>query len=221
MCEIPLLHALAMKGLRRPIVKWMYFWVMGICTWALFYYHVQASVIKPLMSRYRKHSSHPGRWGDTSMEPLMEKGTRNCSPGPEDFKTVLNTIRWLREPQHVRIGMDLRSSAHLCDAWGKGLVQNCPVHQLQIWDRNPHPLTGSGHGASSTALRTPGNLYRDSQSLRTWRESSLKPPEEMRVKTISTSPSWQTKDTASWQMFWWLWDARVLGESCLEDREMA
>ena len=37
----------------------------------------------------------------------MEKVTLDCYPGPEDLKTVLNAIRLLLEPQHVRKGMDL------------------------------------------------------------------------------------------------------------------
>lgn len=45
MCEISLFHALAVKGLHKPVAQWMYFWVMGIRRWASFYYHVQAIVI--------------------------------------------------------------------------------------------------------------------------------------------------------------------------------
>ena len=33
--------------------------------------------------------------------------TFDCYPGPEDFKTVLNAIRLLLEPQYIRKGMDL------------------------------------------------------------------------------------------------------------------
>jgi len=101
----------------------------------------------------------------------VEKVTLDCYPGPEDLKTVLNAIRLLLEPQHVRKGMAL----------------------------------------GPCAVSEGGDLYRITRSISDPGQESIP----------SNSPSWQAKNTASWRMFWELGDARGLGDSCLEDREMA
>lgn len=82
-------------------------------------------------------------------------------------------------------------------AEGRCFRQHRPVHQRQIGDRNARPPTGPGHEASTAGLRTPTNLSRDFKGLGPRVESLLKPPEEMKVKTISKIPGWQAKDIAS------------------------
>lgn len=112
----------------------------------------------------RKHSGHPGRCGNTSTRPLLEKVT-------------LDT-KWLRlEPQGVRKGKGPQATQPTCVTdEGRDLytvtsssVTNLGLESMPSYSSRPH-------AAPTPACTTPENLSRHSTSLGPGvLESPLKP----------------------------------------------